>query len=258
VKNVLRCQTTSEALLAGKPPSLLAAIEASVLFPALGDSHKDTPFVPEFDYNHFVQLSVVVTVRPAGADHPFVVGYCRTPGMMPFSYVHTQGLAILWTTGFLHGLGHTADLDMHEWVLLAQQSPKQAAEAFMGTDDPVLLRLLGHRLDLSGHKWTISPLGVVANDQRSPTVRRVYSQYVFRVDVNLPDAPREIGPTLRELVIGPEQPVQLDWHDDRDERFVNGKGQPNLMDIVTWRALRGEAEHVAEGSAVFARPFAWT
>ena len=257
LKNVLRSAHTRDALLNGQPPSLREAVLDSVLFPALDDAHKDLPFVPGTDYNHFIQLALVVPVWFAGDEQPVVLGYHRSPTILPYTYVHTQGVSLLWTTGFLHGLGQMADLDMHEWIeLTGTQSPAEAQAAFLDGSDPTILRLLEHRLCLAGHQRTIRPLGVVTNDQRGQGKARVYTHYVFRCDLKLPDTPADRMLVLADLIAGREQPVPLHWNDHRDQRFRSANGRPNLMDIVVWRGLTGDGSRHEEGRAQFGRRFA--
>jgi len=264
VKNVLVSATISERLLEAKsPPSLLEAVRSTVLFPSLNDAHKDTPFAPNMDYNHFIQLGVVLMIQEAGEAAPLVVGYNRSPGLNPVSYVHTQGLSILCTTGFVHGLGHMADLDMHEWIHQASTSPEEGERILLGGDDPSLLRLLAHRLDLTGRQYTLEPLGIVTNDQRHAAGnsggggdnRRVYTQYVFRLTVKLPDATNDLPSILRSIVLPPEEPVALRLDGAMESCLVDPHGRANLMDVLAWRALLDNANHHRESSTTFMRRF---
>lgn len=239
-KNLIRDPGLSRALINGiGVPSLFDAVYNSATFTPIDDAHKDVPFVPGMDYNHFLMIGAVLIVN--GHKEKTAIGYHRSVSHLKGTYKHTQGLSILWATGFEFNLKETMDRDMWNWMTLASETPDQAEQAFIGKNDPALLRLLSHKLTLNPKNCSIRPLCVVTNDQRPLNKPRIYTQYVFRIDVtpqrrNQGKA-RSIDQLMGEFVQEPDQPAAVAFKPDVHTQFVNHKGHTNRMDVAAWHQL---------------------
>lgn len=239
-KNIIRSPRLSRALIKGiGVPSLFDAVYNSATFTPLDDDHKDRPFVPGMSYNHYLMIAAVLIVN-----HPrekSAIGYHRAISHLKGTYKHTQGLSILWATGFEFNLKETMDRDMWNWMNLASQSPHEAEAAFIGKDDPALLRLLSHKLTLNPSICTITPLCVITNDQRPSGKPRVYTQYVFSIEVTPRGQPRPINQLISEYIQSPDQPAAVAFQADMHTQFVNHKGQTNHMDVAAWEHIHQRA-----------------
>lgn len=242
VKNLIKDKTISQRLIKrNNLPSLYEAITHSKMYHPDADARKDRPDVEGFEYNHFLQIGAVALVIHPESKVPVAAGYNRVPGgSVKGTYLHTSGVSILWATGFIFGLAVTRDMEITDWVATAYHEPEKAADAFMGRDNPVLLQLLSHKLNLYGCSRTIRPLGIVTNDQRkgrSPRPR-IYTQYLFEVRITLKDK-RPLERCLRSIVQEPDQVQPVLLEPGAERQFFDLKGEPNRMDIAAWKLLLG-------------------
>lgn len=234
-KNLIKDPKLSRSLIKGiGVPSLFDAVYSSVTFTPIDDDHKDEPFVRDMTYNHFLMIGVVLVVN--GKQDKTAIGYHRSVSHLKGTYKHTQGLSILWATGFEFNLKEAIDRDMWNWMKLASLHPDRAEDTFLGKEDPALLRLFSHKLSLTPSVCSIRPLCVVTNDQRK-TKPRVYTQYIFQIDVTPRGKANIIEQIMNTYVTEPDQPVAVPFKHDMHKHFTNHKGEPNLMDTAAWQAL---------------------
>ncbi len=219
-------------------PSLYEAVCASGMYTPLNDAHKDTPYVPGMAYNHFLMLGVVVRLSWPKQEQHLAIAYHRQRGRLNYTYKHTKGFSILWATGFEYPVGVTRDPDMQHWIDLATENPRDAEDLFIGNANPTLLRLFTHKLKLIKTNCSIKPLGVVTNDQQ-PSKPRVYTQYVFQIDVELESEPPDMAAFLKTIVQEPDQPETIACEPQASDQFINDNGQPLRMDIAAWRLILG-------------------
>ena len=238
-KNVITDPRVSNSLIKMiGVPSLYKAVCSSAIFTPLDDAHKDTPYVPGMDYNHFLMIGAIVTLNWPGLDKPVAIAYHRSPGKLQYTYKHTKGLSVLWATGFDYPVGVTSDLDMQQWIDLATESPEQAEEAFMTGMNSTLVRLLSHKLKLSPYPLSIKKLGVVTNDQRKDKPR-VYTQYVFQIMIDLDRIPRSVDSLLKVIVQEPDQPELFSLSRHASDQLINYEGQSILVDLAAWNLMHG-------------------
>lgn len=234
-KNLIRDERLSRALIKGMGvPSLFDAVYNSATFTPLDDAHKDQPFVPGMDYNHFLMIGCVLVLNTPR--EKTAVGYHRAVSHLKGTYKHTQGLSVLWATGFEFNIKETTDQHMWNWMTLASESPNQAEDAFIGKKDPALLRLLSHKLSLNPRICSISPLCVITNDQRQHKPR-VYTQYVFQIEVTPKGKPQPVDKLMGDVVQNPDQPAAVAFKPEVQGQFVNHKGRTNKMDVAAWQQL---------------------
>ncbi|MEM9108477.1 MAG: hypothetical protein AAGC72_00445 [Planctomycetota bacterium] len=247
-KNIIKDLATSRALItATGVPSLFESIYNSATFTPIDDAHKDKPFVPGMDYNHFLMIGAVLIINTP--QKKVAIGYHRSPNSDALAtYKHVDGLSILWATGFEFNLKETMDLDMWDWMNLVSQSPEQAEDAFIGKDDPTLLRLLSHKLTLTSGHCSIRPLCVITNDQRSKTKNRVYSQYVFAIDITSPTTHAKrngkadpLDKLMGQIIQKPDRSIAVAFKPDSQDYFKNAKGRVNKMDVAAWQRLHRRA-----------------
>jgi hypothetical protein len=245
-KIILASPRLSRRLLTGrKMPSMAECFLAGRSFTSASDRDKDHPADPRMAYNHFLQPSIVVVLTID--DGPNVVAYRREKrGQMP-GHVHTVGHSILFASDpSFHTIGR-AKSAFDEW-LDATSKPKLAEKMLLDGPAPVLLKLVRDKIDLLKRKCRLHPLGIISNDQRTSKIHRVYSQFVFKVDVDVDDRNidrflRSISPDLRR--VGRET--------DPEETFVGRESKKNHMDIVAWHALHSKRDTIRSGSAIFRR-----
>ncbi len=254
VKVVLDDVSYSNRLLevAGPLPTFLECVLHSVTFTPVSDSHKDRPFLPSFSYNHFIQSSMLVVIKNGD---PSLLGYSRMEQLGEPTCVHTSGLSVLFSSArpqTIKGFG-TSPLDT--WRRIGLTQPQRARHDLIGHGRCLLLETLRHKLDLVGEDVRIEPFGVITNDQR-PDYQRIYSQYVFRVDLHAH------GGDL-DLYVNSLRPRHHRLHRlpeglDEEDYFTGRDGKKNAMDIVAYRALCSEATQVVFGKCRFTRGFAVT
>ena len=251
-KNLIRDPGVSRRLIKGiGVPSLFEAVYESVIFTPIDDAHKDQPYVPGMDYNHFLMIGAVLVVN--GQEGKSAIGYHRSISHLKGTYKHTRGLSILWATGYEFNLKETLDQDMWNWMRGASESPDEAQDAFIGKKDPALLRLLSHKLNLAPATCSISPLCVITNDQQHSRPR-VYTQYVFRIEVTPRGKRRSIDQIMAEIVQEPDQSAAVAYKPDVQSQFVDHNEQANLMDVAAWQRLHSH-KHWRRPSGITAERF---
>lgn len=259
-KNVLMKLALSARILKNRPPTLAECVAKSCKWLTPTAAHKDIPYSPDLPYNHFLQVAAVIEFCNANPAYRARLTYSREEVHDAIQQFRL-GNSCLWAASFdFRERGR--DKAMDEWMEMVAGDPEAAAEEFIRDRDSILSRLLKYKIDLHGSEPVgIRPWGVVTNDLHAAgKAKRVYSQYVFRVTVNVNESWRDLVAAMRNT----KQPRILANVDSfgllpegTDERlyFRDKNGSPNLMDIVVWRSLTSSAKCIREGSATFVRGF---
>lgn len=252
IKVVLASRQICRSLLTrSHRPSLRACIEASVAFTPTDDRHKDYPFVPGSRYNHFCQPSAIVIFRHPAGDR--LLAYPRKDVVGAPDYLHTQGTSILFAVDYFWGLHRRRGTIVDEWLELACRNGDEAARRFVSGDPPILLQLLKYKLDLTAVPCNVSPFGIISRDERRGSLKRAYTQYVFRIEVEVRS---RIEPsTFVERIPAPGLALRLlPMVIDADKVFIDGR-RKNAMDIVACEALQSDAHRLSFEDATFCRLF---
>lgn len=252
VKVLVEDPDIRKRLASGKNmPTFAEAMLDSCVVTTISDKHKDHPLLPGTDYNHFVQPSIIVVLQRNGDS--VVLKYERLEdAALPYN-VHTKGMSLLFAADPKHYTLRESPLDI--WIRKLEHSKTNALNALLAGPRPVLLEMLQHKIDLLREPTTIEPFGVITRDQCEGDTPRVYTQFVFRVAVNVAGqhfhefAAHFRTPSTVKLRIIPDDEV------DPMVMFVSGPGKPNLMDQLAWAALRSKEATVVEGNAWFSRNF---
>jgi hypothetical protein len=260
VKSVIRSRALSNRLLHLKnPPSLFDSIRDSVNFLPVDDQHKDKPFLTGHKYNHFLQLSALISVISASVRSTEVIGYYRSAVPGRPHHLHTQGVAILWGISFYYGPVRSPALPiLQEWMESVARDTQAASDSFYGSSDCVLTKLVRHKIpNLANVPKRIFPLGVITRDERDPNGQgRVYTQYVFNIQIDKP-ASDHTGRFIQVLGIPDVRLLPLSLtRDDAESLFINPTTKKNNpMDIAAWRSLRGTADTLQVDRARCVRGF---
>lgn len=252
VKVILTCPSISLALLqGGDVPSFLECIRSSATVVTVDDAHKDHPLYPTIGYNHFISAAVVVTLPQV--DGACVLGYHRAPISHMPHHIHTRGLSIFFSCSPHRNLVRHARTEFDEWLHVCATESCRADEVLIGRHAPLLLRALRSKIDLCPYQTTIMPLGVVTRDVRSDKHRRVYTQYVYQVEVKIKH--RNLDQFVHGVKTGGLTLSRL--HSATDERvlFTDQQRRENAQDLVVWRSLRSSAAMVRDGATQFRRGF---
>ena len=261
-KNVIADKSISERILDARAlPSFAECIEASRTFPALDERHKDVPFVPEMNYNHFVQAGAVISIEKGDSGLREVLAYERSPG--PGHPERTPGIAILWSASFLYNLS-LGDSTMDRWMEMARTDTAAARTRFTGEVGSVLADPLAYKIQVKDLHLQVEPFAVITNDQRpgqgAESARgRVYTQYVFRASLSALELKASANPDLKSRSHGfPLYPL--------DEKEMNRQDlercfcdttthKVNVMDVLAWRGIFEQEKTMREGKATLVKGF---
>lgn len=251
----------SESLIAGEVPTTFYDVVSRLLFfsPPSAES-KDLPLT-QLEYNHFVSISMVIHCDFSGGRPDGLWGYTRKPSReSPLSNLQTQGVSCLWNSAFVMRMKGISSL-MDHWLDTAKQDPEAATYDFLQRPYPWLLRLIDHKISLFGYSRDLTePLGVITNDMRPLGKNRVYTQFVFHVQIALPspDSEQAVNHLQKCGDYGRGLGHALPFEEKFAAEFssdLNGKQRTNHMDLLAWRALQTNKDTLASGSSAFTRGF---
>ncbi|MFN3166989.1 MAG: hypothetical protein ACE37H_07990 [Phycisphaeraceae bacterium] len=177
----------SEALLAGDSPPSLYEVLRKLRFLILPSAKIKDLKMTELPYNHFVSVSVVVHYDLPNSLKGALLGYERRPSAeSKMSNLQTKGLSTLWNSAFPINVKGIHSL-MDYWLRVATRDPGLAHYDMMERPYPWVLRVVDHKISLYGYpRHTTEPLGVITTDMRGLGKDKVYTQYVFYIELALP------------------------------------------------------------------------
>ncbi len=253
VKLVLASRDLSNALASGRGiPSFAECLKASKVCTAMDDTHKDHPFLPSLNVNHFIQPSLVVTLDVASG--PKVLGYARAKKPMHPGHVHTVGMSMLFGCSPVWNVVRQPQTPLDVWLDLTTADAADARHTLVAGECPVVLQLAQYKIDLVGYKCRIWPLGVITKDERRQSFNRIYTQYVFQV--RLAVTVRHVDQMVKRIPVDGMALYRLASDQDAEVVFAGKEGRVNMMDIVAWQALHCDEMHLEYGHAKFWRGFA--
>ena len=248
---VASAQICKSLLQRGPRPTFLDCVLHSVAFTPIDDKHKDYPFVPQSKYNHFFQPSAVVVIQQR--KDMYVLACKRTAQDGSPDYLHTQGRSILFASDYLRKVHRHRQSPMDRWVQIANRDKKKGVRDFLDKEG-TLVQILQYKIDLLQRASLVEPLGVISNDQRAKGSNRVYTQFVFRIDVRLKDR-EDIDRAVRAISAPGLVLSRLPGDLDPEAYFVGRAGRKNAMDILAWQTLHSSERQLKYQSARFTRGF---
>lgn len=212
---------------------------------------KEKPALPNWEYNHLFQPSVVLIVSGPELNRPNrLLVYARIPDPSPEGVRHMRikGFSALFGASYYLNSRDHPNSPMDEWARAVQagSTTERLRQLLIGEPsrrDAVLLQVVGHKLGLAplrGLKTTIDiePFRVVMRG-----TKKIDTQYVFRVDAKLHTEPDE---KFWDELRGPEflekgERLWLEELHGSDLLVRLGSGKtPRLMDVAVVSHLRGD------------------
>lgn len=252
-RNIILDSGLSEQLLVGASgaavsgldlPSLSDCVTGSRIYVANSIQDRNKPVAMYISYNHFVEVAAVIRfVTPdLGCNH--ILSYDRRN----LTLGHAGGRAIVWGASFAY-----SNIDvlapMEKWVQAIRERIQNPDDMFIRGNIPILLQLLSYRIDLlSFPRVKVSPLGIVTLDQREEAGGRVYSQFLFMIDLEVereclePHFIKGIQTVALDLKLLPEQ--DLDKVD-----YSRPDGEPAYVEQIGVAALKPEKHFFTLGEA---------
>lgn len=256
-KNVILKPSLSTDLMSlERVPALIDAVQGTAMLMPMHSEEKDIARVRDFNYNHFLQIGILVEFKHSNGR--YLIGGQRIPQPHLPGYRHTQGAAVLWATGFRYrDVEDRGREPMDSWVEQWSHDSDLARRSMTWTTlgrIPVLFKLFDGKFDLIGRTAVVTPFGVITNDQRgSDGSGRVYTQYVFLVQITA-DATEDVEQLARQLVL---LELTTELVNDAIDPVVefSHQGKPHAMDVLAWTAWNCDVERDQFESARFRRGF---
>lgn len=228
------------------------------------DIDKESLLLPEMPVNHFPVISAIYLVTWPGAEGFTPIGHIRRPADHKPENQHTKGLSVLFSRTVPYRVWELRDSIYTQWKQrVASHGTAAAADMTCPPDMApaylqgcsVLTHLMGKYFGHIDAKMVQKPFGVATRDERKEGNQRVYTHFIFTIEVHLDHEPFDPAEPLRNALRNPDTEIvtvdltKNNWEAD----FEQDNGRRKEIDIVALQGWLGQ--NIDSASATFRKGF---